>query len=791
MSDEESANLDTLNLDSAKATRQLQLLSTKQSCLLPGQTINSDTKNVSRMGKRSVLMKEKITLAEMVDFKTSNKCKTCCYSVSRTVFHPDGRFVLGWSMFILLLSTTSAILVPLQVAQNANTDDEKSFVISLSLDALFLFDMIFRFHTGFKNGPHVEMRKKKIALNYLHFWFWLDLLAMCGYYPDSLKRNFDWVRLLRLLRIARFGRCLHTITTRMAVKSSSEATFKFFVYVTLLAHTIACCFIWVSEKTFGNDDGSWLSSKFDSYYSKGLSVSFSKKYIYAIYWAITTMTTIGYGDIGPKNDAETCFVVFAEVVGLAVFALLLTQINSFNDSLIPSADRRAMEAKDTILDYLNNHSMEKKLWRDTMNNFTFRAIEYDIALMKDLPMPDRMKTEIKVGTLMPALLQCSLFGWTDDYDDDMKNCRAVFHKFDGNNNDRLTVEEVKDLLIDINIHFDHNKFITLLTNNSSATDITFEHFFAWYYQVKNSRPFCKFPHCCITALACLLTPALLPPREVIVEQGQYGNRLFLLANFGCLEYSALNAATAFESHIARAQSRQCYASKKSKKGADEALPTQCFFDDTIAAVGLVACVDDKRFEQMRKLGGMEEFSVHSKDYAFVFQLDRSSLRKVIEKLFPFGNEDLVQVVAMHYGLHSLIDENALPVSLKYALAESLELAPKDDLDSIRVLIGPELFDSMNEPVVTESARLDRLETKFDKVLSTLTTLIRDSDPKPNQTPAGSRAVVSSAGAVATFMPTEAVATFMPKRGSRSKEVESRKRSNSPAPPRKMVPPKKA
>ena len=39
------------------------------------------------------------------------------------------------------------------------------------------------------------------------------------------------------------------------------------------------------------------------------------------------MTTIGYGDRYPQLEVEISFVMFAEVFGLAFFALLLTQVS--------------------------------------------------------------------------------------------------------------------------------------------------------------------------------------------------------------------------------------------------------------------------------------------------------------------------------------------------------------------------------------------------------------------------------------------------------------------------------
>ena len=39
----------------------------------------------------------------------------------------------------------------------------------------------------------------------------------------------------------------------------------------------------------------------------------------SLYWTVTTLTTTGYGDIVPINDAERVLNVFIMVVGATVF----------------------------------------------------------------------------------------------------------------------------------------------------------------------------------------------------------------------------------------------------------------------------------------------------------------------------------------------------------------------------------------------------------------------------------------------------------------------------------------
>ena len=64
-----------------------------------------------------------------------------------------------------------------------------------------------------------------------------------------------------------------------------------------------------------------------------------EQYIQSCYWAVTTMTTIGYGDRGPSLTEEMVFVIFAEVIGLAFFGMLLTQINNLIDVMGEQQER--------------------------------------------------------------------------------------------------------------------------------------------------------------------------------------------------------------------------------------------------------------------------------------------------------------------------------------------------------------------------------------------------------------------------------------------------------------------
>jgi uncharacterized membrane protein YgcG len=87
------------------------------------------------------------------------------------------------------------------------------------------------------------------------------------------------------------------------------------------------------------------------------------RYIASLYWAFTTMTTIGYGDItpNPKATHELVVTILAEVIGTTVFAYVVGALVGIIVNLDPGAKMRRQN-----LQYLNQYLNEAQ------NTFGFR-----------------------------------------------------------------------------------------------------------------------------------------------------------------------------------------------------------------------------------------------------------------------------------------------------------------------------------------------------------------------------------------------------------------------------------
>ena len=65
----------------------------------------------------------------------------------------------------------------------------------------------------------------------------------------------------------------------------------------------------------------------------------------ALYWTMTSMTTVGYGDITPCNDIERAFAALVMVVGVLTYSYIvakMTEIVTYIDINSHSARERMM-----------------------------------------------------------------------------------------------------------------------------------------------------------------------------------------------------------------------------------------------------------------------------------------------------------------------------------------------------------------------------------------------------------------------------------------------------------------
>jgi len=254
---------------------------------------------------------------------------------------PDKKSRVAWDCYCMIMIFYQLVIIPLRLSFEM-TDLGVLSIIDSFINVSFMVDIIFNFNTGFYYKGLLVMDKKKIAKNYLKLWFWLDAMTSFPYewvynedesaplYASPSHRLITLVRFLRFLKLVRLIRIIKLQKIFRKLESyidlsptiiSLIAFIKLSIVTLFIAHWIACIWHFTAMLEFGVEPDTWLTV------SGVINESWQLRYVSSIYWAVTTMITVGYGDITPVTATEKLLAVFTMIISSGVFAYTMNRIN--------------------------------------------------------------------------------------------------------------------------------------------------------------------------------------------------------------------------------------------------------------------------------------------------------------------------------------------------------------------------------------------------------------------------------------------------------------------------------
>ena len=257
-------------------------------------------------------------------------------------FDPESRVVEGWDMMFLLVLMLAAFFTPLDVAFDLSLSPTLLVVVWV-VNVIFLLDLMLQFATAYhEDQPNHRYVKefRKIAYRYITSWFIIDLASTL---PYQLLPGCEWTRLLRLLRLHRAPSIVRQHQTNIGISFALLSLAKFLVVLFFTCHWIAC--MW-SSIAWHSPEGSWLEALESN---KGgdseLYSEWGNVYAISLYWAIMTLTSIGYGDITPQNGREYVLSSVCMAMMAAMWAVVIGQMCGVLATLLPHdvAFKRTMD----------------------------------------------------------------------------------------------------------------------------------------------------------------------------------------------------------------------------------------------------------------------------------------------------------------------------------------------------------------------------------------------------------------------------------------------------------------
>ena len=290
------------------------------------------------------------------------------------LLHPTQPTKLAWDAVLALLVIYSVLMVPIRVGFGVEAARGGAWEFEVLVDFVFLLDVLVNFRSAYytHHAATVELETSacRISRRYGGSWFLIDLLSsvpldlilhlaipdagddagggLCGVAggasgggaeeasdTETLKlvkllKGLRLVRLLKLLRLFKIGRFLQKLQDELEINPTVIELLKLGVKMLFLMHMVGCGWNWMRIPPLHDDEAenalpTWMDAVPDlaAYAVRCEAAPFGELYTAAMLWALTTMSTIGFGDIKAITNFEKFYSMIIMLVGSVIFGIVI------------------------------------------------------------------------------------------------------------------------------------------------------------------------------------------------------------------------------------------------------------------------------------------------------------------------------------------------------------------------------------------------------------------------------------------------------------------------------------
>ena len=263
-------------------------------------------------------------------------------------FHPNSVFVFIFDIIIIFVNLYSFIFLPVRIAKNEDirgADTLFDEIIIYLIDIIYISDLIISSFKGYYNDEmEIIKNNKKIFIHYLEQDFLMDLFEALPInliikigdfkenniyfgYSDSKLIVLKLLIFIKPFKIFKtFNRSKNKVLGKLYDYLSKNfylekfVTFiSYFIIFFLFSHLFICLHIFFALQSFPN----WIT------HINVVNENFMTKYITSLYFLMTTMTTVGYGDIVCISLIERIFHIILLAIGTILYTFLVSKISYY------------------------------------------------------------------------------------------------------------------------------------------------------------------------------------------------------------------------------------------------------------------------------------------------------------------------------------------------------------------------------------------------------------------------------------------------------------------------------
>ena len=336
--------------------------------------------------------------------------------------------------FILIATVISLFYIPLFLGLIL-TNCKFHFFSGINLlyffiDLVYLIDLITGFFRAFYNFDEVLIVKKRyMILNYLKGSFLIDLIEAIPYFmilnagqedcnkkgcynfafTNNLKYSFLILKILKIIKIPKNSawKAMDKFLSKSNFFSDWEALLINVFFIICSLHLVSCYLIFIGKNVYPG----WIVE------AGLLSSSFGDRYVAAIYYVMTTLTTVGYGDVPVTCHIERLFQIFNLIVGTIAYSWLLTYISNYIKK--NNEKYKVYEEKLKILEEIkiNYPNLDTNLYERLVRylNYNKSKYKYDVKYVLD-SLPSSIQNNLIIEIYKPIIKNFQFFKYLENSD---------------------------------------------------------------------------------------------------------------------------------------------------------------------------------------------------------------------------------------------------------------------------------------------------------------------------------------------------------------------------------------
>ena len=326
---------------------------------------------------RKLFKREKICDTDTEDEESENEKEI------PWIILPDNPYKKIWDLLIAFLILYSAIITPYEIAFS---DSNHSSWFEILIDIFLAIDIVLTFFSAYTDEEeNLVKNHKKIIKKYLKSWFIIDIISVLplnnlfknGKYSgltkiSKLPKLYRLIKLTKLLRMTKMSskgnlnRVTKFFMEKLKINANVERLF-FFVLTFLLMNHLCACFWYFMAKIEDFSPDSWVVRLG---YMDNSNVEL---YIISFYWTLTTVTTVGYGDITAGTTIERIYNLFIMSFGVLLYSFAIGSLSS----IVSTLDQKSEEMNQK-LQILSSIKKEFNLEQGIYDKVR-KVIKYDLS----------------------------------------------------------------------------------------------------------------------------------------------------------------------------------------------------------------------------------------------------------------------------------------------------------------------------------------------------------------------------------------------------------------------------